>query len=112
MLSQLDQFNFHHRISEDPAPTLTLFTSSACSSCRHLKRILEQLSLRQPAWILYEVDAQRDMALTHEFEIFHLPALFLFHGGLFHSEIQCDASVAAVEATVIEALQKGPLEAP
>jgi len=112
MLPQLDQFNLHHRIAENKSPTVVLFTSGACSSCRHFKRILEQVTHRHPEWLAFEVDAQRDMALTREFEVFHLPAAFLFHRGIFHCELSCEASVAAVEAAITRALQQAPQDAP
>lgn len=112
MLPQLDQFNLHQRIAENKSPTIVVFTSGACSSCRHFKRILEQLAQRHPEWLVFEVDAQRDMALTREFEVFHLPAVFLFYQGFFHSEISCDASLPAVESAIAQALREEPQEAP
>lgn len=112
MLAQLDQFNLHHRIAEYKAPALVMFSSRSCSSCRHLKQILEQLATVHPEWAVFEVDAQRDMALTREFEVFHLPALFLFYQGVFHSEIACEASLGAIEAATARALQEPPSEAP
>ena len=112
MLSQLDQFNLHHAIAEFKAPTVVMFGSAACSSCRHLQHVLEQLAGNRPDWLVFMVDAQRDMALTREFEVFHLPAVFLFYQGVFHSEITCAASPKAIQAAIEDALQKPPTEAP
>ena len=93
-------------------PTLVFFSSAGCSSCRHLQRILEETSAKHPEWLIYQVDTQQDIALAREFEVFQLPALFLFHRGNFHSEICCEATQAAIAAAVDTALQNPPQEAP
>lgn len=93
-------------------PTLVFFSSAGCSSCRHLQRILEETSAGHPEWLIYQVDAQQDIALAREFEVFHLPALFLFDQGNYHSEISCEATTAAIEEAVNSALKCPPQEAP
>ena len=112
MFAQLSQFDLHQHIAENATPTLVFFSTDGCSSCRHLKQILLQLQNRHPEWMLYEVDAQKEMGLTSEFEVFHLPAIFLFDQGEYHSEISCAASVSAIEEAVSQALRAQPQEAP
>jgi thioredoxin 1 len=112
MFPQLSQSDLHHRIAENPAPTIVFFRSDACSSCRHLHKILEQVHRHRPDWLVYEVDAQAEIGLTREFEIFHLPAIFLFKQGDFHCEISCEASPSAVEEAVTEAMRQPAQEAP
>jgi thioredoxin-like negative regulator of GroEL len=112
MFPQLSQFDLHHRIAENPAPTIVFFSSEGCSSCRHLREILEQLRHLHPEWPVYQVDALAEMGLVREFEIFHLPAVFLFLQGIFHSEISCAASPSAIETAVGAAMLVPPREAP
>jgi thioredoxin-like negative regulator of GroEL len=112
MFPQLSQFDLHHRIAENRAPTIVFFSSDGCSSCRHLQQILEQVQSRRPEWLVYEVDAQAEMGLTQEFEIFHLPAMFLFKKGNFHREISCEASPSAIEEAVTAAMRQPAQEAP
>lgn len=112
MLEQLTQFDLHHRIAELAQTTLVLFTSADCGSCRHLKAVLTRISQSHRDWRVYEVDAQAEMGLTREFEVFHLPALFLFSAGQFHAELQCPASVGAIENAVAAALLEPAGEAP
>ena len=112
MFKKLSQFNFHHKISENSATTLVFFSAKSCSSCRHLKEILALLQIQRPKWLIYEVDAQTDMALTQEFEVFHLPSLFLFYKKQFHQEIQAEARVPSIITAIEVALQEPAHEAP
>jgi hypothetical protein len=99
-LTPLDQFNFHHTLSATRGVSLVFFTSHACSACR----------LRHaPDITLFEVDAQRDMALTREFEVFHPPALFLYQDGDFHRPLQCEAH-AGKPALAIQAALSAPAQ--
>jgi len=112
MFEKLTQFDLHQRIAAQPASALVFFSGEGCSSCRHLKRVLTQVSARRPDWSIFEVDAQAEMGLTREFEVFHLPTLFLFQDGEFHCELHCEARAEAIEAAVSEALARPPQEAP
>ena len=62
-----------------------------------------------PSWHIFEVDAQRDMALTRELEIFHLPALFLYRDGHFHAPVQSNADLLSLRRT-LESLLQAPAE--
>ncbi len=112
MFENLSQFDFHHRLAELQSPALVFFTSKDCGACRHLKVILTSVQQLQADWHVFEVDAQIEMGLTREFEVFHLPALFLFADGEFHSELRCEATPETVERAVQEALRKPAQEAP
>ena len=112
MFPQLSQFDLHHRIASNSAPTLVFFSSRACGSCRQLKQALETVRHNRPAWLIYEVDAEREGGLVREFEVFHLPAIFLFKDGDFHCEISSLATPEALEAAVEAALAQPPGEAP
>lgn len=108
---QLDQFRFHHRLSEQPGASLVLFTAPACGSCRHWRELLARFDAGRPL-ALFHVDVQRDAALAAEFELFHLPALILFNEGAFHARLQCEATPAALRACLDAALAHPPEEAP
>lgn len=112
MFEKLNQFNLHHQVAAEACPTLVFFTAEGCSACHYLKQILSQISKKNPPWRIFEVDAAQEMGLTREFEVFHLPALFLFHNGEFHAELQCEARIPAIESAVEAALQRPPQEAP
>ena len=121
----LSQFDFHARLADSAGPALILFTAAGCGSCRHLRGVLREVRRREPAWRIYEVDAQRDRAvqslqnqaqldaaLTNEFEVFHLPTVFLFNDGNFHCQLQAEAGPSAIISATRSALQQAPQEAP
>jgi thioredoxin 1 len=111
-IATLDQFDFHHQIGDTQGPALVLFHTPGCPSCRHWKRLLTDYADLHDGVALYQVDVQRDMALAHEFGLFHLPALFLFVDGRFHCEIQSEARVEMMHAAIGAAIEAPPREAP
>jgi thioredoxin 1 len=112
VFEQLTQFDLHHRLAETDGVALVFFSAPTCGACRHLRGVLDNLRQRLPQWQVYEVDAQQDLALVREFEVFHLPALFLFHAGHFHCPLHAEASPAAIEKAVAQALASPAKEAP
>jgi thioredoxin-like negative regulator of GroEL len=112
MLVTLDQFNFHRHLADTDGPALVMFSSPDCGGCRHLARVFDEIDGARPDWHLFRVDAQRDAALTHEFEVFHLPTVFLFNDGDFHCELRAEARPATIIAAAEQALQRPPEEAP
>ena len=111
-LLPLDQFNFHQTLSVTRGVSLVFFTSQACSSCRLWRHLLSHYRQQDPDLTLYEVDAQRDMALTREFEVFHLPALFLYRDGDFHGNLQCEARIENLALAIQAALAAPAQELP
>jgi len=111
-LPKLDQFEFHAVLADMTGPTLIMFTSPDCGSCRHLRRVLQDVNGQEPDWQVFEVDAQRDPALVHEFEVFHLPTIFLFDKGEFHSQLEAAAGPAAIISATRSALLQPAGEAP
>ncbi len=108
----LDQFDFHARLADLRGITIVAFTSASCGSCRHLRRVLLEVRSAQPAWHLFEVDAARDQALTNEFQVFHLPTIFLFINGSFHLQLQAEARSASIVDAVCTAMARPAEEAP
>lgn len=109
---QLDQFEFHHTLAGTPGIALVCFTAPHCGACRAMRRALGELSVTRPDIHLFEVDSQRDAALAREFDLFHLPALFLYRDGTYHAPVQSTPRAAALEQTVDTLLGQPALEAP
>jgi thioredoxin 1 len=108
----LDQFDFHHRIEGTQGPVLVLFHTPGCASCRQWKHLLADYAGLHGNIAFYLVDVQRDMALAHEFDLFHLPALFLFLNGRFHCEFQSEARMDKLHTALGAAIEALPQEAP
>ncbi|MCG6967089.1 MAG: thioredoxin family protein [Chromatiaceae bacterium] len=111
-LPALTQFDFHARIAIMPGTTLVMFGSPACGACRHLRRVFREVGRLEPAWQLFEVDAETEPGLTNEFEVFHLPTVFLFRDGEFHCELEAEARPLGIVAATHAAMQQPAREAP
>ncbi|NNG12187.1 MAG: thioredoxin family protein [Halobacteria archaeon] len=111
-MTSLDQFDFHDRLEETRGPVVVLFTAPGCSSCRHWKRFLLDYAHKHTGLTLYQVNVQQDMALAHEFGVFHLPAVYLYLDGRFHCELQSEARRERFDMTLNQALLAPPQEAP
>lgn len=109
---QLDQFEFHHRLAHTPGAAIVIFTSRGCSSCKAWKHLLADYRRRHLETHVFEVDAERDLALTREFAVFHLPALFLYLNGRYHGALQSEARMEALETAIAAAVAGAPQEAP
>lgn len=110
-LPQLDQFNFHAELAQSRGPVLVLFGAPACGACRHWRTLLAS-EVGQGQLLCYWVDVQRDAALAQEFELFHLPALYLYKDGRFQGEVQAQATPAALRQAVAKCLVMPAAEAP
>jgi len=108
----LDEFTFHHRLAETPGPALVIFSGPGCSACKAWKRLLVDYLPQRPGLQLFEVDAGHSLALTREFEVFHLPALFLYRDGRYHCRLQSQATRKALDAALDAALAAPAEEAP
>lgn len=109
---QLSQFDFHHTLAQAEGVSLVYFTAPGCGACRQLKHILESYPQEFALLNVFEVDAQQDMALTREFEVFHLPAMFLYKDCHFHAPIHAEPHPASLIAAIEAALAQPPQEAP
>jgi len=107
----LNAADFHHRLEEESGVSLVFFTHELCGSCQSWKKLLLQLQ-QSSSVTVFEVNAETEMALTNEFEVFHLPALFLYRDGRFHAPFQCVASLQAVRDTIDLLLGQPAVELP
>lgn len=111
-IRSLNDHEFYARLAEITGPSIVFFTKPGCSSCQLWKRLLGELLQQRDDINVYQVDAEQNMALSHEYELFHLPALFLFVDGEFHCELQSEARLAHLQAALDAALDSPAEEAP
>ena len=76
------------------------------------KHLLHDLLQHRLDINVFQVDAELNMALSHEYELFHLPALFLFVNGEFHCELQAEARLPHLLHALDVALAAPAEEAP
>ncbi|HHJ20535.1 MAG TPA: hypothetical protein ENJ84_12060 [Gammaproteobacteria bacterium] len=84
---QLDQFDFHPVIEASTGVVVVLVTGPHCRRCHALKQVLSNVDCGLPEWTVYEVCAEQDAAIAQEFEVLHLPAVFVFREGQFHRHL-------------------------
>ena len=111
-LEQLNAHDFHHVMDEQRGVSLVFFTHALCSSCRAWKKLLQAYINDRDDINLFEVNAETEMALTNEFEVFHLPAMFLYRDGKYHAPLQCAATTEALEQTISRLLQQPARDMP
>ena len=112
MIRKLDQFEFHHVLEESPGISVVFFTAPNCGSCRAMKQALGQVLEQHGNWNVFEVDAARDLALVREFDVFHLPALFMYKDGAYHAPLQVTPLTNEIIAAVNRLVRLEPVEAP
>lgn len=110
--NQIDQFEFHHALARARGKAIVFFTSDSCASCRYWQRLLADYANRRLDVRVFEVDAKKESALAEEFEVQHLPALFLYVDGVFHCALQTEASISKLGAAIAAALAAPPQEMP
>lgn len=111
-MQKLVDDNFYDTLHAAQGVSLVIFTSVGCASCRAWKEVLTDYLNFDKEIMIYEVDAHESMALANEYEIFHLPALFLFRNGEFHCELHCEANRERIQKAILQALDAPSQEAP
>lgn len=111
-IQRLNDHNFYNALGETTGPSIVFFSKPGCSSCHLWKRLLEELLQQRDDIQIFEVDAEQNMALSHEYELFHLPAMFLFLNGEFHCELQSEARLPDLQTALEVALDSPAEEAP
>ncbi|MEQ1668723.1 MAG: thioredoxin family protein [Sulfuriferula sp.] len=110
-LNTLTEFDVHPRLASSAGVSLVLFTAPHCGSCRVWARLLHDLTtpLIQHA---YSVNVQIATALAREYDVFHLPSLFVFVDGKFHAPLQAHARPDTVISTLQQVLNAPAHEEP
>lgn len=111
-VSPIEQFEFHQTLESTTGNSIVFFSSKECMSCRYWDKVLDQFSKQHPDVSIFKVDAGLDQALTEEFDVFHLPSLFLYHNGKYHSALQSEANIHALETAIKQALESPAEESP
>ncbi len=113
---ELDEFDFHQTIPQTNGVTLVFFSGPHCSSCHHLRDLLnrEEAQFKQhfSEFQSFEIKADKAAALVNEFSVFHLPSLYLYKDGQFHAEIQAQASLDHIIKAIDKALDEPAEEEP
>ena len=85
-LTQVGQAGFHQDMEKRAGVSLVVFTQVSCGACRALKTVPDDAA-PSPVAHLLEVDALDAAALTAEYDVFHLPAMFVFVHGVFQGPL-------------------------
>lgn len=110
-LVELTEFDFHPRIAHSNGVSLVMFSGPDCGGCRRLEKLLPRLAAGRATY-LYKVDVQKSTALAREYEVFHLPSLFLFVDGRFHAPLHAEPVVEKFSAAIEWALSEPAHEEP
>lgn len=111
-IETINALDFHQRVEGQQGPLLLIFTGPGCGACRHLKRVLEEDHLYLSGLRVWELDVERDHGLVEEFEVFHLPSMFLFLKGRYHCRLHSEPRAAKLREAIDSALDCPPEEAP
>jgi len=102
---QLDEYSYHQTLAAAQGIALVMFASQQCGSCRAWRGLLKDYRRHHGgALTLFEVDVAQSQGLAREFDLFHLPALFVYRDGDFHGPLQCEADPQKLHAAVAAAL--------
>ena len=106
------QFDLHQRMAETPGVAVLLLSAPACGSCRAMRAALAELARARPGLQLFEADAGREAGIVQEFEVFHLPALFVWRDGEYHGALQAGPLPSRLAEALDALLAAPPQEAP
>lgn len=102
----LDEFDYHPVLRATRGPVLVLFSSPDCGGCRRVEALLPAAVAALPGPDrprLFRVDVQQSPGLSRAFEVFHLPALFLYRHGQYHARLDCAVTPAALGEALVAA---------
>jgi len=116
VIKELNEFNYHQTISEMPGISLVFFSGPHCGSCHHLRDLLiahyQEFVAHFKQFHVFEVKADKAGALVNEFNVFHLPTIFLYKEGEFHCELQAIAQPKSIIKAIEYALKQPAQEEP
>lgn len=107
----LTEFDFHPVLARSEGPVLVVFGAPGCGNCRRVEKLLPG-AVAGVASALYKVDVQQDMGLARAYEVFHLPALFLFVDGHYHAQINSEVTPTHMRRALETALTLPPQDEP
>lgn len=107
----LSESGFHHELAASSGPVLVMFSAPGCGTCRKVEKLLPQAVTGRVS-CLYKVDVQQSMGLARAYEVFHLPALFLFVDGRYHAPIESEVTAVKMQQALEQALAAPPQDEP
>lgn len=107
----LTEFDFHPVLARSEGTALVMFGAPGCGACRKVEKLLPA-AVAGVASALYKVDVQQSMGLARAYEVFHLPALFLFVDGHYHAQISSEVTPPQMRMALETALALPPQEEP
>lgn len=110
-LTPLSEFDFHQVLAATEGAVLTVFGAPGCGTCRKVEKLLPG-AVEGLVSGLFKVDVQQSMGLARAYEVFHLPALFLFLDGRYHAPIHSEITPARMKEALERALAGPPQEEP
>ncbi len=110
-LTQVGQAGFHQDMEKRAGVSLVVFTQVSCGACRALKTVLDDAA-PSPVAHLLEVDALDAAALTAEYDVFHLPAMFVFVHGVFQGPLHAAPNATALQHALDQLLSQPPQDPP
>ena len=108
----LTDLNFHQTLADVTGATLVVVSAAHCGACKQLKAVLQTYQTAEYALPIFEVDAVMNGGIVQALAIFHLPALFLYIDGQYHRQIQCEATLPALQTAIQQALIQAAEEEP
>lgn len=103
-IKTLTEFNYHQCLADTMDIALVYFTAPYCGACRHLAKVLQQYHCAEHKLTVFNVDAGMSMALVNEFNVFHLPSLFLYQQGVYHCQLHTESLPSAIKQAIKQAL--------
>lgn len=110
-LRPLTEFDYHHQLAATPGASLVLFSSPDCGTCRKVEQLLPA-AMGDTVHALFKVDVQQATALARQFDIFHLPTLFLYRDGRFHAALASEVTPQRLQQAIVQALAAPAEEEP
>ncbi len=90
---------------------LVLLTAPSCSACKLARRMLPGW-LREEVQHFYSLNVAEHAGIAKAYEVFHLPALFLFRDGLYHARLETELSQTEMRTEVARLLAADAQEEP
>jgi thioredoxin-like negative regulator of GroEL len=103
VFSMLSEFDFHRVLARSEGLALVMFGAPGCGACRKVEKRLPDTVAGLVSG-LFKVDVQQSMGLARAYEVFHLPALFLFVDGHYHARIDSEVTPSKMRAALEAAL--------
>ncbi len=109
--NSLGDSDFYHELAATAGPVLVMFGAPTCGTCRKVEKLLP-IAVAGLVSGLYKVDVQQSMGLARAYEVFHLPALFLFVDGRYHAPLESEVTAVKMQQALEQALAAPPQDEP